>query len=321
VENRPRQASALVVDDVPGNLELLCSMLRRLGHEPRPVTSRALAIAAARVSPPDIVFLDIMMPGMDGYAVLHVLKSDPLLQHIPVIIVSALDERDGAIRCIEEGADDYLIKPVNETLLHARLNAGLERKRHHDREHELLERTLSGTASALTGILARVSPLAFERTSRLLGLVQRMARGLDVGVTRELRLAAMLSQLGCLGIPTSLLQRAYAGEPLGPDEQALYDSHPQWGSELIRTIPRLEGAASAIAYQHKYADGSGYPADALAGNDIPFVARALRLATAYDQLAVAGTTPIDAVTQLTSQAHLYDPMLVEALAGAVLVGG
>jgi response regulator RpfG family c-di-GMP phosphodiesterase len=316
-----RQASVLVVDDVPDNLELLCSMLRSLGHEPRPVPNGHLALSAARSSPPDLVLLDMMMPGMDGYAVLHVLKSDRSLQHIPVIMVSALDEQDGAVRCIEAGADDYLTKPVSEMLLGARVSAGLQRKRWYDSERELLERTLTGTVALLTGILARVNHTAFDRAVRVHELMQRVATAIAPESCWEFEISAMFSQLGCLDIPAATLELAYSGQPLAPDEQARYDAHPAVGSGLIAAIPRLEGVARNVAYQHKNQDGTGFPDDGVAGRDIPLGARALRAVLGYDAALVSGASSLEALGQLAEHLALYDGAILEALERVVLDAG
>jgi len=96
------------------------------------------ALTYARQQRFDLIVLDLMMPEMDGRAVLTQLKHDPQLQHIPVIIVSALDEIDDVVHCIEAGAEDYLTKPINTTLLYAKIDSCLERKRLRDQEQAYL---------------------------------------------------------------------------------------------------------------------------------------------------------------------------------------
>ena len=130
----------LVVDDNEDNRYTLVRRLKRLGYD-QVVTAehgrQALDLLAAR--PFDLVLLDIMMPGMNGYEVLETMKADSRLRHIPVVVISALDEMDSAVRCIELGAEDYLTKPFNPTLMRARVGASLERKRLRDRETAYLE--------------------------------------------------------------------------------------------------------------------------------------------------------------------------------------
>lgn len=124
----------LVIDDNELSRELLGRHLRRQGHEVLSASSGAEAMAMLAHDTVDLIFLDLVMPEMDGLELLTRIKSDDRLRAVPVIIVSGISETDGVIRCIEAGAEDYLTKPFNPVLLQARLNAGLERKRWHDRE-------------------------------------------------------------------------------------------------------------------------------------------------------------------------------------------
>jgi two-component system sensor histidine kinase/response regulator len=133
----------LVVDDDPANREVLCRRLERQGHEVQTVSSGRDAMRILGEANFDLVLLDIMMPEMDGYEVLSRIKSDGALQHIPVIMISALNELQSVVRCVEAGAEDYLTKPFNATLLKARIGACLEKKRGRDRESALFEQLQS----------------------------------------------------------------------------------------------------------------------------------------------------------------------------------
>ena len=129
----------LVVDDDPGNRDLLSRRLILQGHAVTTASSGVDALRLMRDTPFDVVLLDIMMPDMDGYEVLGHIKSDERLQHIPVVMISALNEVQSVVRCIEAGAEDYLAKPFNPTLLKARVGASLDKKRGRDRETALFE--------------------------------------------------------------------------------------------------------------------------------------------------------------------------------------
>ncbi|HLJ92284.1 MAG TPA: adenylate/guanylate cyclase domain-containing protein [Gemmataceae bacterium] len=126
----------LIVDDVAPNRDLLARYLYRQGHHFTLAHNGHEALDLLRKKPIvfDLVLLDIMMPDMDGIQVLRALKADPELHYLPVIMISALDEMDSVVRCIEMGADDYLPKPFNQVLLKARIGACLEKKRLRDRE-------------------------------------------------------------------------------------------------------------------------------------------------------------------------------------------
>ncbi len=128
----------LVVDDVEMNRDVLMRRLTRLGYRVTQAEHGRQALELMRREPFDLVLLDIMMPEMNGYEVLETLKQDPALRHVPVIMISAIDEIDSVVKCIQLGAEDYLAKPFNPTLLKARIGACLEKKRLHDQERSYL---------------------------------------------------------------------------------------------------------------------------------------------------------------------------------------
>jgi adenylate cyclase len=130
------RASVLVVDDDPVNRSMLSRSLEADGQEVTTVESGAEALELVGSQDFDVVLLDVVMPGMDGYQVLERLKGDPRLRHLPVVMVTAVDDVASAVRCIELGADDYLSKPVDPVLLGARVRAGLTKKRLHDLQRQ-----------------------------------------------------------------------------------------------------------------------------------------------------------------------------------------
>lgn len=196
---RPR---VLVVDDAP----LVCSLLvRALGNEGYEAVSvcdglEALAALRATVPPPvDVVLLDLLMPKLDGFETLAAIKADPALRHLPVIMITAVDEIDSAVRCIELGAMDYLPKPFNAAVLRARIGASLAAKRLRDLELEYLEEVERVTAAAaavevgtfaidgLEGVAGRTDALG-----SLARVFQRMAREVQA---REDRLQQQVRDL------------------------------------------------------------------------------------------------------------------------------
>lgn len=137
----PTGGLVLVVDDSPINQRLLLRALKAEGHEAEAVANGALALDRLRAAgrPFDVVLLDIVMPVLDGYETLTRIKADESLRHVPVIIISSVDELGSVVRCIELGATDYLPKPFDRSILAARLNASLAGKRLRDLELEYLE--------------------------------------------------------------------------------------------------------------------------------------------------------------------------------------
>ena len=125
-------ARILIVDDEPFNLDVLEQELELLGHTSVRAENGLQALEKLQDEPFDLVLLDVMMPGLDGYGVLGRIKADEAWRHIPVIMISALTEMSSVVRCISNGAEDYLPKPFDPVLLEARIGASLERKRLHD---------------------------------------------------------------------------------------------------------------------------------------------------------------------------------------------
>ena len=155
----------LVVDDDEGNRDVLARRLSREGYAVTVAADGRAALDALASAPVDLVLLDVMMPGMDGYEVLTRLKGEPKLRAIPVVMISALDEIASVARCIELGAEDYLAKPFDPVLLRARIGACLEKKRLHDqeatlrRELEEWNRTLEDRVKDQVGLVERLGRL------------------------------------------------------------------------------------------------------------------------------------------------------------------
>ena len=137
--SRPTPGKILIIDDDDANRHALARHLHQLGHEAETCCNSSQVFDLLEASPFDLIFLDLTMPGTDGLSVLSQLKGSERWRPIPVVMISGVRDEEAVIRCIEAGADDFLIKPLNRVLLNARLNAGLERKRWHDREQLYLQ--------------------------------------------------------------------------------------------------------------------------------------------------------------------------------------
>ena len=153
------QGRLLLADDDEGNRELLRRRLEKLGYQVVACGDGQEAFERARAEPFDLILLDMLMPGLDGTEVLARLKAEPALRHIPVIMISALDQMEGIVRCIELGAEDYLAKPFNPVFLRARLGAALEKKRLRDAEQVYLNQIETERAKS-EGLLLNVLPRA-----------------------------------------------------------------------------------------------------------------------------------------------------------------
>jgi len=315
VEN---EFSILVVDDNEMNRDLL---LRRLGVPGFQLSSAAdgeEALAKLREQSFDLVLLDIMMPVMDGYETLKVIQDDVVLRRVPVIMITALDDVDSAVRCIEMGAVDYVTKPFNPVLLRARVDASLDRKRLSDLEEqrrieversnvslseEVRAKVLEISQSQLAAIFA-MSKLAESRDPETGEHLERMREYckllseqlsrmpkyrpiIDRAFVDNIYAASPLHDIGKVGIDDSVLLKP---GPLDDEEWVLMKQHPVIGAETLREVDRQHpgndfihtGIDIAESHHEKW-DGSGYPYG-LSGEKIPLVARILALGDVYDAL-------------------------------------
>jgi adenylate cyclase len=141
------QPTILVVDDEPFNVDYLEQELEELNYHIITASNGKEALDQVRSGQPDLILLDIMMPIMDGFAVLGELKADPFLRHIPIIVISAVNDLESVVKGIQLGAEDYLPKPFEPTLLHARISASLEKKSLRDQQRKLLHTFASETVA------------------------------------------------------------------------------------------------------------------------------------------------------------------------------
>jgi len=308
----------LVVDDNEMNRDLLVRRLERKGYEVMTAVDGAEALDILGSHRVDLVLLDIMMPKLDGYEVLERMKSDDYLAELPVIMITAVDEIDSAVKCIEMGADDYLTKPFNAVLLSARINASLEkrslRKQEQKQRKQIEDMNLFLTArvrqqvaeiaSAQIGAIFAMSKLAESRdpeTGEHLDrmreycrlLAQDLAKGADYAAIIDktyidnIYAASPLHDIGKVGVPDAVLTKP---GKLTDEEWVIMKTHPIIGAETLREVDRehpgnafIQTGIEIAAAHHEKWDGSGYPYG-LSGKDIPLSARILALGDVYDAL-------------------------------------
>jgi putative two-component system response regulator len=305
------QPLILAVDDEASNLQLLRQILQD-DYRLRFAKDGPRALELAREERPNLILLDVMMPGMSGYEVCAALKADPVTASIPVIFVTALNDIDDELEGFEAGAVDYITKPVSPQLVRARV-----------RNHLSLVRMEALRASRLE-IVQRLG-LAAEYKDNETGLhVIRMSHfarilGLAAGMTEheadDLLHAAPMHDVGKIGIPDRILQKP---GPLDPDEWKIMQGHATIGAEIIG---EHDGGMLALARNialthHEKWDGSGYP-KGLAGEAIPLEGRICAIADVFDALTSVrpykkAWTEDAAVEFLVQQkGKHFDPMLVE----------
>ncbi|HHT9137657.1 MAG TPA: HD domain-containing phosphohydrolase [Candidatus Wunengus sp. YC60] len=259
-----------------------------------------------------VIVSDMRMPGMDGIQFLSKVR-EKAPDSVRMMLTGNADQQT-AIDAVNEGnIFRFLTKPCLPDIITKALTAGIEQYRLITAEKELLEKTLHGCIKVLTDVLTLVNPTAFGRASRVQRLVQAISAELKVEKPWQIEIAAMLSQLGCITISEDILTKLYSSINLNEQELQTFHAHPQIGSSLISSIPRLENVAEIIAYQEKHFDGSGIPCNSKSGADIPMGARILNLALDFDSLVTSGMNNAQAYTVIQERQKWYDQNIVVAL--------
>jgi putative two-component system response regulator len=272
------QPKVLVVDDEPRNIKLLDALLRPLNYEVLKASNGEEALAIVNKIDLDLILLDIMMPGMDGYEVCRRLKGSEITRLIPVIMVTALDDIEAKVRGIEAGAEDFLTKPPNKTELLARTRSLIKLKRLNSNlasiENVLfsLANTVEAKDKYTQGHVERVSNMAVSLGKKL-GLTERELEALRFG--------GALHDIGKIAVPGEILNKP---GPLDPKEWDVMKSHADEGCKIcLPLMKNLGPALEVIRHHHEKLDGSGYP-DGLKGDEISMVARVMGVADIYDAL-------------------------------------
>ncbi len=241
----------LVVDDVAENIDLLSGILKD-SYKVKAATSgeRALKLACSD-PPPDLILLDIMMPEINGYMVLQKLKKMEATKDIPVIFVTAMGETVDETKGLLMGAVDYIIKPVQPSIVKARVKTHLKLRQSQNHIKSLYDETLTGIISLLTDLLTAANPVAYSRSSHVRLHMGKVLKKLDLQRYWEFDLAAMLSKIGCVTLDASTLERIYSGKDISGEEYGAYKEHPRIGRRLLQNIPHLTLVGKIIRKQDR----------------------------------------------------------------------
>ncbi|MCD2515008.1 two-component system response regulator [Massilia sp. G4R7] len=301
----------LAVDDEASNLQLLRQILQdhyRLLF----AKDGARALDLARQERPDLILLDVMMPGMSGYEVCAALKANPHTASTPVIFVTALTDTADELEGFEAGAVDYITKPVSPPIVRARVRTHLSLVRTEELRASRLEIVQRlGLAAEYKDNETGLHVIRMSHFSRILGV----ALGMSEIEADDLLHAAPMHDVGKIGIPDRILQKP---GPLDPDEWKIMQSHVTIGAEIIG---EHEGGMLDLARQialthHEKYDGSGYPRG-LRGDEIPMVGRIVAIADVFDALTSKrpykkAWTEEEALNFLREQkGRHFDPQLVD----------
>ena len=290
--NAPQaKQTILVVDDTPENIDVLTEVLSP--HYRTRVAlngEKALKIAGGE-TPPDLILLDIMMPGLSGYEVCRKLKLNPPTRGIPVIFVTAMSEMEDERQGLELGAVDYITKPISPSIVLARVRTHLalyDQTRELERMVKLRTAELEITRHQIVRRLGRASEFKDNETGNHVIRMSHFSRliaqavGLDATAVDLVYNAAPMHDVGKIGVPDRILLKP--GQ-LDDAEWEVMRQHPQMGAEIIgvHSDELLQAARAVALTHHEKWDGSGYP-HGLVGENIPIFGRIVAIADVFDAL-------------------------------------
>jgi len=276
-KQRPR---VLVVDDNRDNLTAMGEMLQSRGYLACAVVSAEQAERQIQRHPPDVILLDVMLPGKSGYQLCQELKSNPATRLIPVIMITGLSDHESRLQGINAGADDFLNKPTYPEELFARVNSLVKLKQFTD------ELDHAGAVLCSLGLSVESrDPYTEGHCERLARYASDLGRyiGLDEESILALKRGGFLHDLGKVALPDAILNKQSA---LTAAERKIMQQHPVIGERICKPLKSLRKVLPIIRHHHEHWDGSGYP-DGLTAEDIPLLARVLQVVDVYDALSTA----------------------------------
>jgi putative two-component system response regulator len=285
------RSTVMIVDDEYSGRETLQSVLEGEGYNIIMAENGMQAIEKAKAFLPDVILLDVMMPGMTGFEVCERIRSDPQVAEIPIIILTALDDRESLLTGLKSGADDFISKPFDRFELRARLIGITRLNRYHklvdEREklHKAHQHLLEAYDATIAG-WSHAMDLRDQETEghsrRVTDLTLKLAKafGITDAELTHIRHGALLHDMGKLGIPDSILQKP---NTLTEQEWATMRKHPQFAYDMLYPIEYLRAALDIPLCHHEKWDGSGYPRG-LKGEEIPVSARIFAVVDVWDAL-------------------------------------
>jgi putative two-component system response regulator len=314
MNNQP-QSKILIVDDAVENIKLVTEILNRPKNEYHieAAGDGYEALEKVKKFDPDLIMLDVVMPGIDGFEVCRILKEDEKTRLIPIVMITALDSQQDRLRGLESGVDDFISKPFNVYELLARVK-NLLKLRSYISELEHAEQVIFSLARAVEA----KDNYTEGHCERLSILAQHL--GTELQLADEdlivLKRGGILHDIGKIAIDDSILLKP---GPLTAEEFEIIKTHPEIGENICRPLKTLKPVLPIIRYHQERFNGSGYP-EGLAKHEIPIHARIIGLVDCYDALTTDRTyrkaLPSDFAIQIMNketEAGLWDPDLFKLL--------
>ena len=303
-----KKTTVLAVDDEELNLVLLESMLTPLGYNVLRAKSGEEALDIVESNPPDIILLDVMMPGINGFEVVSKIKSNKLTMTIPIVMVTGLKDVEYRVKALEAGADDFLTKPLDKTELRARvrsleklksyndymLNYQKELEKEVDKRTKELQDAFNKIKLSSLDTIYRLSKSAVYKDEGTGYHIKRISLyaasvgkkiGLEAKEVEALLYASPMHDIGKIGIPDRILLKP---GKLDPDEWEIMKTHTKIGAKILEDSDAefIRLAESIALSHHEKWDGSGYP-NGIKGKNIPLAARITTLVDIFDALTTS----------------------------------
>ena len=334
-----KKSKILVVDDEDRNLRLMEAILLPQGYDVILAADGEETLTKAQEIHPDVILLDVMMPGLDGFEVAKRLKDNAQTQIIPIVMVTALKEVEDRIRALEAGADDFLSKPVDKTELKTRVQTLVKVKAYNDhmrnyqkelktevnKKTKALKKAIEKVKSASLEAIYRLSRAAEYKDEDTGAHLQRMSNysaiialqmDLDSDVVESILHASPMHDVGKIGIPDKILLKP--GKFI-PNEWEIMKKHATMGTDILRNsdFEFLQMGEVIARSHHEKWDGSGYPRG-LKGEEIPLSGRIVAIADVFDALTskrpYKEPFPLEksfAIIEESRGTH-FDPVVVDA---------
>ncbi len=281
----------LIVDDEYIGRETLQSVLEGEGYDLEMAENGLQAIEKAKELLPDVILLDVMMPGMTGFEVCRHIRNDPQIAEIPIIILTALDDRESLLNALKAGADDFISKPFDRYELRARL-LGITQLNRYQKLIQERAKLREANAQLLSAYEATIEGWSHAmdlrdretegHSQRVTQLTVKMSQALGLGNDEimHIRRGALLHDMGKIGVPDAILHKPGT---LTDDEWLLMRKHPQFAFDMLYPIEYLRPALEIPFSHHEKWDGTGYPRG-LKGDEIPMAARMFAVVDVWDAL-------------------------------------